>query len=911
LIVALASGEVIDRYLLQEHLGSGSFGEVWRASQLADGKQVGISCAIKLMKLTEHRAGPNSRTFATGWLDEVRSLVSVGGDALPRILEADVWNGYAYIAMELLGGTTLGWRLRQAAIPWRRALFIADRIAGALEAAHHIGIVHRDLKPQNIMLVEPTRVCVIDWGIARLRNSTPWEPSGVGRRATNDVEATDDRPVAPIASSHLPRAIGGTPGYRAPEIYPGAHPAPEQDVYALGVVLYEMIAGELPHAVKAQSYDWNDAESMTSFREALDQATMDGALVPLSERCPGTPRAITELVDRLLAREPQHRPQHPRAEIQQVIRFPQGVPARPYVGLSSMGLEHAGLYFGQDDTIHHVVERLRTQTAVLLWGPSGSGKSSLALAGVAATMDRTLFLDTDGWDVHLIRPRDGLGVRVVPDARPWQRQAIGQVIVIDQLEEVVDLEPCARDMFCAAVLALMERTSPVLVGGTVIGVTEEIRVIATVRDDLEGRIHREVAALRPLLERRIIVKGVDANLARKIIEEPAHALGYAVEGIEEVSREVEEQLSFEPAKLPVVQYALSEWWERRAEAGAVLPVAVWNELGGVNGALSSVAERLFAGLELAQQLRLKALLLRLFHGGRKQPVPESVLGAEDRQMMEELQRLRLVNRRDKDGGAPFYEVEHESLSVHWRRLGGWLSEALIDQALADDLERDAGLYERDLSPELLWKQGRLAAAGEVAGRGRIMFSPTAARFLRDSRRRVRNSNVAAVSLIGIGLILVTTIVWIVSRMTDEAQRSDQMAVSMRYDQRQLKAYEEASTRKDAEISDLRAELQRRVTSLTSARAEAERRSTQCAAQLKTTSDQLAATAQQADNAWESAHTARRYMEVSEQRATRADVRKMEVEGELQKARDKAWEVDTKLRQTIGELNRCRERAPGR
>ena len=765
--MTLQSGDIVDRYRLTERLGAGAFGEVWKASQLADGNDIGVTCAVKVTKVAPDSSGSSPRPLANGWLDEVRNLVRVAGDTIPRIYDADIWNEHAYIAMELLNGQTLGARLATGPIAWRRALYIADEIARALEAGHQVGLVHRDLKPQNVMLVGPHRVCVVDWGIARLQTPAATQPPIAAPQGA-DADSTDARPVMPILLPRPQAAALGTPGYMAPEVYEGAAPAPLQDVFALGVVLYEMIAGCLPHAVEPLNRFRTSPDSVRTYRSALDRATMDHRLIPLRARRPDLPSGLVQLVDALLARRPEDRPAHVREAIALASRFPQGVPDPPYAGLGSLGREHAGLYFGQQDAIQHVLARLASHRGVLLWGPSGSGKSSLALAGVAATMDRTLFLDTDGWDVHVVRPREGRGRRVATVAPPPGPARIGQVVIIDQLEEVVDLEPHDRDAFCHAVLALLQRTAPVRVQDAVIGVADEVRVIATVRDDLEWRIDREVPLLQPLLEHRVIAKGVDANFARSIIEEPARALGYQVEGIEAVSREVEACLSFEPSKLPIVQYALSEWWQRRDDGRKLLPAAAWRELGGVDGALSSVAERLWSTLHLAQRLCLKALFVQLFQDGRKQPLPESMLTPEARRVMRKLVRLRLVGRREKQGSAPFYEVEHEAFAEHWTRLAGWLAEAREDRALTEELERDAEAYLRDHDPERLWKRGRIAAARDMARRGRIVLSPNATQFLRHARRReLRNRFVLG------GVALILSVVWLlaVNAVTSQERRN--------------------------------------------------------------------------------------------------------------------------------------------
>ena len=282
-------GELIGGYRLKSLLGVGGFGEVWRAQEELEGQKLGALRAVKLVSLGGTSGGKHASEHMGGFIDEVRALRSVECPAIPRTYHADYVREreIAYIAMELLEGQTLAQRMKERGpIPWRRALAIAAAIASALDLAHALQppLVHCDLKPHNVFLTNDGRVCVIDWGIARLQGGiaaattarlatidggTNVEGSGsftVGTLTEGALTAgtltegtltagtltAPPNSLPPVSAIPASRRAAGTPGYIAPEVYGGALPSPAADRYALGVVLYQMIAGRL--AVSAGSH---------------------------------------------------------------------------------------------------------------------------------------------------------------------------------------------------------------------------------------------------------------------------------------------------------------------------------------------------------------------------------------------------------------------------------------------------------------------------------------------------------------------------------------------------------------------------------------------------------------------------------------------------------------------------------
>jgi serine/threonine-protein kinase len=184
-----------------------------------------------------------------------------------RILEQGYVGRVPYFTMELLGGETLQDVARRGPLPPRAAASLVVQIAEALDFAHGKGVVHRDLKPSNVMVLPGPVAKVMDFGIARAQRFD-------GMTAT--------------------AAFLGTPDYVAPEMIEGKGTEPRSDLYALGVVFFELLTGRLPFT--------GDAPFAVLRKHCTDEPP-----VPSSLR-PGIPEALDALVLRLLAKTPDSRP---------------------------------------------------------------------------------------------------------------------------------------------------------------------------------------------------------------------------------------------------------------------------------------------------------------------------------------------------------------------------------------------------------------------------------------------------------------------------------------------------------------------------------------------------------------------------------------------------------------------------
>src|SRR5262249_1257805 len=166
------------------------------------------------------------------------------------------------IVMELVEGETLQERLKRGPIPLEEALPIAKQIAEALEAAHESGLVHRDLKPSNIKLTSDGHVKVLDFGLAKV-----FGPSTAGTSFSNSPT---------LLSGSMPGVILGTAGYMSPEQAKGKDVDKRGDIWAVGVVLYEMVTGRMAFsgesvsetlaAVLTKEPDWNALPAKTPAR---------------------------------------------------------------------------------------------------------------------------------------------------------------------------------------------------------------------------------------------------------------------------------------------------------------------------------------------------------------------------------------------------------------------------------------------------------------------------------------------------------------------------------------------------------------------------------------------------------------------------------------------------------------------
>ena len=210
------SGRRIGSYLVREEVGRGGMGVVYAAQDARLGRTV----ALKMLPPAYSR-DPVARERLSR---EARAAAALSHPGIATVYALEEIDGDLFIASELVRGSTLRAGLAAGPMARERLLDTMVQIAEALDAAHRHGIVHRDLKPENVLRGEDGRVKVVDFGIARITTAVPAAQAGLT-----------------MTGAHL-----GTPGYMAPEQLRGQPPDPRVDIFAFGVMAYELATGSHP-----------------------------------------------------------------------------------------------------------------------------------------------------------------------------------------------------------------------------------------------------------------------------------------------------------------------------------------------------------------------------------------------------------------------------------------------------------------------------------------------------------------------------------------------------------------------------------------------------------------------------------------------------------------------------------------
>ncbi len=268
-------GRTLGHYRIVSRLGAGGMGEIYLARDEGLDRRV----ALKLLPADFTRDEARVRRFVR----EAKAVSALNHPNIITIHEIGESDGWHYIATEFIEGPTLRQLLAAGGLTLTATLDIAVQTARALQAAHAAGIVHRDIKPENIMVRPDGLVKVLDFGLARVVE--PGETSLLTTFATN-------MPTASVFRTE-PGTVMGTVAYMSPEQARGQEVDARSDIFSLGIVLYEMIAGRRPFTGETINH--------------TIVAILDHDPAPLAQFASETPAALQRLVSRALRRNREER----------------------------------------------------------------------------------------------------------------------------------------------------------------------------------------------------------------------------------------------------------------------------------------------------------------------------------------------------------------------------------------------------------------------------------------------------------------------------------------------------------------------------------------------------------------------------------------------------------------------------
>ncbi|HSE96931.1 MAG TPA: serine/threonine-protein kinase, partial [Blastocatellia bacterium] len=267
----LAEGQLVGHYSIISLLGRGGMGEVY----LAEDTRLSRKIALKLLPADFIEDSDSLRRFQ----QEARAASALNHPNIITIHETGEFQGRRFIATEFVEGETLRQRMRRTTLDLGETLDIAIQVARALAAAHQAGIIHRDIKPENIMLRPDGYVKVLDFGLAKL----------------SEQQSSDGNSRMPVPgeADTIPGLLLGTVRYMSPEQARGLTLDARSDIFSLGVVIYEMLAGRAPF----------EGETTSDVIAAL----LKEEPAPLSQLLPDLPMELENIIRTALAKNRDER----------------------------------------------------------------------------------------------------------------------------------------------------------------------------------------------------------------------------------------------------------------------------------------------------------------------------------------------------------------------------------------------------------------------------------------------------------------------------------------------------------------------------------------------------------------------------------------------------------------------------
>ncbi len=740
-------GKTLRGYEMHELIGEGGFGAVYRATQTAVDREV----AIKVI-LPQYASRPE---FIRKFEAEAKLVARL--EHLHIVNLIDYWRDPdgAFLVLRWLKGGTLRESLREEG-PWdpRAAAKLFTQVAAALAVAHRNNIVHRDVKPANILLDEEGNGYLSDFGIAH--------------------DSMEDAKGAAPGVSASSTGVTGSAGYISPEQVNMQPVSARSDIYSMTIVLYEMIAGHhpFPDARSAIAlfikHTSEQLPILEDFPDAVNRVLQKGGAKNPEDRYGDVLEMAREFKFAIAeAAMPVgerggglYIEDFDTTSVQAPLRDAEAI-VNPYKGLRAFQEGDADDFHGREQLIQQLLSRMTEDHPLSRFlavvGPSGSGKSSVVKAGLIPALRKGAIPGSQNWfyiemvpgSSPLTELEDGLlsitanplpnlalRLRASPQAlhdAVWEALPDDDselVIMIDQFEEAFTQ---GTDEERVAFLENIQEA--------ISAPDSRLRVFVTLRADFYDR-PLMVAKFSILMQQRteVVVPLTIEELERAITAPARRVKVFFQQGL---AAAIVSEVSEQPGMLPMLQYALTELFERRE--GQILTTSVYQELGGVLGALARRADEIYQELDEPSREATRQLFLRLVTLGegtedtrRRVLMSELMEAAPDQRVMQDVVNkfgsFRLLTfDRDPVTRTPTVEVAHEALIREWKLLRQWLDEGRSDVRLQRMLSAAAVDWQNaKREPSFLLRGGRLVQFEEWIQRSTIALTKQDREYLEAS-----------------------------------------------------------------------------------------------------------------------------------------------------------------------------------
>ncbi len=812
-------GTRIHHYEIIRRIGRGGMGAVF----LARDNRLGRKVAIKFLHTS-------SAELTKRFILEARTTAAVSHENIVVIYEVDAWQGNPFMVFEFLQGKTLTQLIPEGQpMAAGRAVELMVPVVRALAHAHTQGIVHRDLKPDNVMVTESGHTKVLDFGIAKVLQSDEKAQDLMARPRAPKTSLEDEDDTGELTHHG---AMMGTLAYMAPEQWGIGVPIDHRaDIWAVGIMLFKMLTGKHPlDPLRGQ--------------QLMITGMLNEPMPKLLSKVADVPQALAEAVDKCLMKHKDKRWPDAVSLLRALEPYLPGrytrelkIDESPYAGLASFQENDADRFFGRQNEVAAMVNRIRERPLLGVVGPSGAGKSSFVRAGLVPALKRS----GEKWEAHVLRPGRNPLIALASLVSPMvstsasiaddlkeqgklagrlmnepgfvgavlrakaRRDKVHMLLFVDQFEELYTLVPDVKERraFTAALSAVADdATSP-------------IRLVISIRSDFLDRVPEDPQFMAELGQGLVFMNAPGIEGLRDAIIQPAELAGYKFEN-NAIVEDMLKHLSSTPGALPLLQFCAQMLWDNRDPARKQLTQFAYEAIGGVAGALAVHADTFLKKLPPQVVPLARAILVRLVTPERTRAIVSLDELRELQKDAGEVQRLvdDLVQARllvvSTGSGSATVEIVHESLINTWPTLKRWLEESGEDAAFLEQLRTAAKQWhQKGEAKDLLWRGELADEAARFQRRYRGALTETQGRFLEavvqligaEARRR-RGVAIGALVFLSALLLAAVAALFTVQQARKQADENAKVAIGAKLEAEgnleKVKKKEEERARAQAE-----------------------------------------------------------------------------------------------------------------